>query len=531
MKKTLILAVCFLVSFTFISSAQEKKQAAPPEPPPLIPNVLTKENGYDRDPKLMMTEFLQSEIAVKQVEWTNRYDKLKTVEDIAVYQKERKEYMQKVLGKGFDRSSPLNPKVTKAMQRGEVGKNGFKIEMLVFETVPNFFATAAVYIPDETRFKPPYPAVLVVCGHSVTGKGRDLYQRVPALAATNGLLALTLDPIDQGERSQRLDEKGKPKAQGTSGHNVIGAQSIPLGRNAATFEVWDMMRALDYLQSRPDVIKDKIGTTGTSGGGTQTSHIMALDDRVAVAVPSCYICNLFNLTGGLGPQDAEQNLFGQLAFGIDHADYGIIRAPKPLLIETATSDYFPAVDAWGAYRNIKRIYSRFELDEQVSITETEGEHGWHKNLRQQLVRWFLLWLAGRNEAIVEAEDLPIFPDKEFLATETGEVMNLEGARSAFDLNRDYNEELLAVRKAKNANRSKDELRSVVRNIAGIRPLDSIPAAKTKDFKNNVLTPIPPVFEPVASKIEKHIFITDSSADKTIELPAFVFFPKEDKGTN
>jgi cephalosporin-C deacetylase-like acetyl esterase len=509
---------------------EQNKEQNEPQSQPVLPSLLTKENGYDRNPKLMMTDFLQSEIAAKKTDYLKRYNKLKTIDDITAYQKERRDYILKVIGKTFDRTTPLNPKITKTFQKGESDKNGYKVEMLVFETAPKFYASAAVYIPDEKRFQPPYPAVLVVCGHSKTGKGYERYQQVPALAASNGLLAMTLDPIDQGERSQRLDENGKPKAQSVAAHNVVGAQSIPLGRNAATFEIWDMMRAIDYLQSRSDVIKDKIGTTGTSGGGTQTSYIMALDDRVAVAVPSCYICNLFNLTGGIGPQDAEQNLFGQLAFGLDHADYGIIRAPKPILIETATADFFPSGDAWEAFRNIKRIYDRFELGEQADITETDGEHGWHKNMRQQSIRWFLRWLAGRNEAVFEADDMPITPDKEFLATETGEVMKIDGARSAFDLNRDYNEELLAARKAKNANRSKEELKNTVRIITGIRPLDSIPSCKEKDLKNNALAPIPPVFESLVSKIEQHIFITDNSGNNAVELPAFVFVPKENKGT-
>lgn len=530
MKRPFIfLTVLFLLPFIGVSFGQEKERTETPAAP-VLPNLLTKENGYARNPKLMMTEFLQAEIAAKQTDWTNRYDELKTVEDITAYQKERRDYIQKVLGKTFERSTPLNPVITKTLLKGEPGKNAYRVEMLVFETAPKFYATAAVYVPDETRFNAPYPAVLVVCGHSNNGKGFENYQQVPAIAASNGLLAMALDPIDQGERSQRLDEQGKPKAQSVAAHNIIGAQSIPLGRNAATFEVWDMMRAVDYLQSRSDVIKDKIGVTGTSGGGTQTSYHMVLDERVAVAVPSCYICNLFHLTGGMGPQDAEQNLFGQLAFGIDHADYGIIRAPKPILLETATSDFFPSGDAWSAFRNIKRIYSRFGLEEQAGITETEGGHGWHKNMRQQAIRWFLRFLAGRNEEVIEADDMPLTSDKELLATETGEVMNIDGARSAFDLNRDYNEELFETTIAKNANRSKEELRSVIRNVTGIRPLDSIPAAKERDLKNKTLDTIPSVWEPLVSKIEQRIFITDSSADKTIELPAFVFVPKKDEGT-
>ena len=127
------------------------------------------------------------------------------------------------------------------------------------------------------------------------------------LAAVNGLAGFVDDPIDQGERFQYLNEQGKPVYQSVQAHNLIQAGSILVGRNTATFEVWDGMRAIDYLQSRSDIIGDKIGVCGTSGGGTQTSYIMSLDDRVALAAPSCYICTFFNdLTNNLGPQDGER---------------------------------------------------------------------------------------------------------------------------------------------------------------------------------------------------------------------------------
>jgi len=506
------LSLCFFILTVSVFAAE----------PPVLPPLLTAENGFSGKPDEMMRRFLLDQTAEKHAEWKSRYETLKTASDIASYQKERREYMTQVLGNMFDRSTPLNPKVTKTLHQGISGKDAYRVEMLLFESVPNFYVSAAVFIPDETRFKPPYPAVLIVCGHSNTGKAYELYQKVPALAATHGLLAMSIDPIDQGERSQRLTPDGKPKAQGTTAHNIIGASSILLGRNAATFEYWDMIRAVDYLQSRPDVIKDKIGVTGTSGGGTQTSYIMALDERITVAAPSCYLCNLFNLVGGLGPQDAEQNLFGQLGFGIDHADYVILRAPKPTLIQTATEDYFPAVDAWEAYRNAKRIYDRFGFADRMALIETEGKHGWHQHLRVASIRWMLRWLAGRDEAIADADEMPIFPPNEFMATDAGEVMKIANARSAFDLNRDYNEELNIARNAKNATRTKTALAAVVRKIAGIRPLAEIPEYRSQSKEQPVVEP----FKDCAAKMERHIFAAEAGK---IQLPAYSFEPKAKTG--
>ncbi|MDR0869196.1 MAG: acetylxylan esterase [Planctomycetaceae bacterium] len=323
----------------------------------------------DSKPPEMMRTFLLNKIAEAKTDWQQRYDQLKTADDIIQYQTERKEFFQHQLGKIWDKT-PLNPQITKTFDKGTPGKDGYRVEMVLFESAPKFYVSAAVFIPDVTRFKPPYPAVLVVCGHSEIGKAYEDYQRVTALAASNGLLAMLVDPIDQGERSQRLNADGTLAAKNVAAHNIIGAGSILLGRNTATFEYWDMVRAVDYLQSRTDVIPDKIGVTGNSGGGTQTSYIMALDDRVTVAAPICYLCGLYDsIFSRKHPQDAEQNIFGQLAFGMDHVDYCIMRAPKPTLLGTVTKDGFPVEDAWKTARNAKRIYDRFGYAEKMSIID------------------------------------------------------------------------------------------------------------------------------------------------------------------
>ena len=208
---------------------------------------------------------------------------------------------------------------------------------------------------------------------------------------------------------------------------------------------------------------------------------MALDDRVFAAAPICYLCGLYGeMMPKIGPQDAEQNIFGQLAFGMDHVDYCIMRAPKPTLIGTTTGDFFPVAGAWSTARNAKRIFDRFGYGEKMAIAETDGPHGWHKPLREASVRWMLRWLAGRDEAIFEADDQPGCTFEELRCTPRGEVMLLEGARSAFDLNRDYNDELLAARTR--ANRTDDELRSTIRKIVGVRELDEIPKLQREGGK-------------------------------------------------
>src|SRR5262249_12067156 len=155
-----------------------------------------------------------------------------------------------------------------------------------------------------------------------------------------------------------LDEKGKPGIpSSTNEHTLTGIGAMLVGGSTATYRIWDGMRAIDYLCSRPDVDAKKIGCAGCSGGGTLTSYLMHLDGRIAVRAPSCYLTSLERLFATIGPQDAEQNITGQVALGLEHADYITLRAPKPTLLCTATRDFFDIQGTWTSFREAKRIYT------------------------------------------------------------------------------------------------------------------------------------------------------------------------------
>lgn len=456
---TLSIAAAVLLAFSF-ANAQETKKAETPKAPGLLQVMKLVEK-----PELMVQTWLLGQIDECQKDWEARYETVKTLDDVAQYQKERIDYFWKQLGALWEKS-PLNPKVT-----GTLVKDGYRVEKIVFETLPNFYATGTMFLPLESKFKAPYPGMLVVCGHSATGKGADWMQRVCALGATNGLAVFIMDPIDQGERFQILKPDGNYEIASVAAHNVVGSGSILLGRNAATFEVWDMVRALDYLQSRKDVIGDKLGVAGISGGGTQTSYIMSLDERVWAAAPSCYLCNIFDdLTHNIGPQDAEQNIFGQAGFGMDHADYCIMRAPRPTLILAATKDFFFIEDTWKSYRFANRMYTRFGFPERMSMLEKDDKHHYSKEHREGTVRWMLRWLAGRDEAIVEAETMPVLTLEEIASLPKPGVLGLSGARTTYDLNRDLARELTPKRKAAWAKMTPKAATDLIRQVAGINKL-------------------------------------------------------------
>ncbi|MBQ7030087.1 MAG: hypothetical protein IJN32_07560 [Thermoguttaceae bacterium] len=430
------------------------------------------EKGLLKNPEAMLRTKFLAEIDKARDAWIAEYEKVETPADVEAYQKKKRDYFLNALGPMWERT-PLNPQIT-----GRLTKEKFRVENVIFESQPGVYVTGALFLPLEERFKGPYPAMLISCGHSTNGKAYDLYQSLGILAAVNGLAAFVVDPIDQGERFQHLNKAGKPTSVGIQAHNLVGAGATLVGRNCATFEVWDLMRAVDYLQTRDDIIPDKIGACGTSGGGTQTAYLMSLEDRIALACPSCYICSIYDdLTHNLGPQDAEQNIFGQAAFGLDHADYLFLRAPIPTLMCCVTDDFFNATDGWRSYRYAKRIFSRIGCSERLSIVEQDSPHSYGEHLRVATIRWALRWLAGRDEAITQ-HDQPLLTDEELNSVKSGKgIMSLPNARTSHDLTRDLAGDYAAPRRERWAAITAEEASQIVAKRAVIRTGEAAPSAK------------------------------------------------------
>lgn len=422
-------------------------------------------------PAEMMYHYLMAKVNQADKRWREEFEKRTTDEQIAANNKRLREEFLKALGP-FPPRTPLEAKVT-----GVVKRKGYRVEKVLFQSRPRFHVTAALFLPDAKKHKPPYPGVLVPCGHAHSAKAHDSYQTVGALMALNGMAALVFDPIDQGERIQLLDAKGKEVMWGTSGHTNLGAGCILLGRNTASYEIWDSMRALDYLQSRPEVDPKRLGCTGNSGGGTQTSQVMALEDRIKAAAPSCYLNRLARQVDN-SPGDSEQNIFGQLAWGMEHTDYITMRAPRPVLILAATKDFFDIRATWETLRFAKRVYTRLGFAERVDLLENPAGHNYNKVQREGAARWMSRWLRGVDEAISEPQ-IELIGEKELRATPRGQVMLLKGARNAYEINEEYDRKLAPKRRDLWAKTPRPEMLGRIRKLAGIRKLADLPKPKVE----------------------------------------------------
>ena len=450
----------FLFSLGLLASLPQIVRAADTEPFDRI----IRENVLDNSlcgglPDLMPHRVLTAELAHAGASIRRTQSGLVSCDGLAAWQRRTRAACLDALG-GFPERSPLNARVTAA-----VTCEGYRIEKVLFESRPKFFVTALLFLPDAARFAPPYPGILIACGHSAEGKALPTYQRGAVLAAANGMAALIYDPIDQGERLQGI---GKGIC---SGHNVTGVKAALLGWNTATFRIWDGMRALDYLASRPEVDASRLGCMGNSGGGTLCTYLSALDARIKAAAPSCYISSLQNVCDKIGPQDAEQNLFGQLRFGLEHSGWLLLRAPAATCICAAKKDFFPIEGTYRTADDVRGVYERVGAAERFALAEYDGPHAWAEPLKVASVRFMARWLKqGMAEIVVPPETETGLKPAEANVTAGGQVMGLEGARSVYDLMRDEAARLETARR----NICARDLRAAVRRRAGIRALEALP---------------------------------------------------------
>ncbi len=418
--------------------------------------TVLKPGPNDTPPRKLLSTSLLAECQQHFDARKAEIEKLKTPADIAARQKVLREKFIEALG-GFPEKTPLNAKTV-----GTLKREGYRIEKIIYESRPEHHVTANLYIPEG---KGPFPAVVMPLGHSQNGKAADYMQRGAILLAKNGFVALVYDPIGQGERSQLLDKLGNPGIKGsTSEHTMIGVGALLVGGSTASYRIWDGIRSIDYLVSRSEVDAKKIGCSGCSGGGTLTSYLMALDDRIAAAAPSCYITSLERLFATIGPQDAEQNITGQVAIGLDHADYVFLRAPKPTLILASTKDFFDIRGTWDTFREAKRVYTKLGFPERLEIIEADAGHGYPKSHREAMARFFSRWLKGEDKSIVEG-DFAIEKDADLQCTRSGQVLEDFKGRSVFDLNAALADELAKKRAAKKW--KPEELRDLVGRVVGL----------------------------------------------------------------
>lgn len=368
----------------------------------------------------------------RQRDWEN----IRSEQDLLELQENLRHSLLQMIGGLPTQKSPLHPRIT-----GKIQMAGYSIEKLIFESLPGVYVTALVYAPDDHSIK--HPAVLVPAGHATNGKNH--YQALSQRLASRGYVVIAWDPFGQGERSQFWDKEANRSRYNLvcAEHAVLGNLAYLAGANLARWEIWDGMRAVDYLLTRPDVDGDRISITGTSGGGTQTALIAALDPRIKIAVPSCYISAMPMRMGNRifadPDSDPEQDLFGMLSNHVDHPGLLLLMYPRPVMVASAVLDFFPIEGARKSFREAERIYQRFGHADRIAMTEGYHQHQ-YSDQNQEAALDFLDRFNGmpaRHGLAIPTE----LPDKDLQCTRSGQVMiDQVDAVSLMEIIREYYDE-------------------------------------------------------------------------------------------
>jgi dienelactone hydrolase len=324
---------------------------------------------------------------------------IKTLED---WQSRREGYRQQLaemLGLWpMPPKTDLMPVVT-----GKVDHAEFTVEKLHYQSMPGLYVTANLYLPKKAEGK--LPAVLYVCGHGDvrdprTGKplgNKTSYQHHGEWFARNGYVALTIDTIQLGEISGahhgtfRLDEWWW----------------VNRGYTPAGVEAWNSIRAIDYLQSRPEVDGERIGVTGRSGGGAYSWWTAALDERIKVAVPVAGITDMQNHVVDGVIEGHCDCMFMTNTYRWDFAQVAALVAPRPLLIANTDKDaIFPLEGVQRVHSKVRDIYRLYGAEANLGLLITEGPHLDTQDLQVPAFRWFNRFLKQDKTPVrVVAEKL------------------------------------------------------------------------------------------------------------------------------
>ena len=323
--------------------------------------------------------------------------------------------------------TPLNARIT-----GVIKKEDFRVEKVIYESIPGYYVTAALFLPEKRKGKA--PAVIYASGHTVNGFRSETYQHIIINLVKKGFVVLAFDPIGQGERMQYYNEKeGKSRFGPTTEHSYPGAQCYISGYSPTKYFIWDGIRSVDYLLTRKEVDPERIGMTGRSGGGTQTAYTAAVDDRILAAAPECFITSMEYVLKSIGPQDAEQNLVHMISEGIDHADLLEVRAPRPGLMITTTRDFFSIQGARETFGEVRQFYKGLGAGDHISMVEDDDVHASTRKNREAMYAFFQQYLENPGDP--GDLDVELFKETDLWATETGQLATSLKGETLYSLNK------------------------------------------------------------------------------------------------
>ena len=268
----------------------------------------------------------------------------------------------------------------------ELDRDGYKLEKLLIQTFPGVWMTAHAYVPKKAG---KLPAVLCVHGHWKEAKQSPQVQARCIGLAKHGFFVLAVDAFGAGER-------GVGEALGEYHGEMTAGTLFPIGRPLSGIQVYENMRAVDYLQSRPEVDPDKLGITGASGGGNQTMYAGAWDTRFKAVVPVCSVgtynaylgaaCCMCEVVPGAASYCCEGEILG-------------LCAPRGLMLFNATQDanQFSVKEARKSLAVAQTFFDLNEAPAALQQTVFDWKHDYSQAMRERMYGWMTLKLKGEGD--------------------------------------------------------------------------------------------------------------------------------------
>lgn len=361
--------------------------------------------------------------------------KLTTRNDWVLRQQLVRKKLHEILGP-FPEKTPLNARIT-----GVLKKSGYRVEKIIYESMPGFYVSGCLFLPDVSKKNT--PAVLNLIGHEQESFRAELDQVIILNLVKKGIIVFTIDPPGQGEHVQYYDPEVKFSSIGYSvvEHCYFGNQCFLSGSSSARYFIWDGIRAIDYLVSRKEVDADRIGVTGFSGGGTVTSYLGALDDRVKVAIPSSWSTASRRQLETKGAQDAEAEFFHGLVKGITLEDLIEVRAPRPTMMTFVSRDeYLSLQGAREAFAEAGKVYAALDKKENLELVEDDSKHWLTPKIRQAIFGFFMKHFGLPGDP--SEQDVEVLTAEELQVTPSGQIASSFGGKMIFDINKQETEKLL-----------------------------------------------------------------------------------------
>ena len=470
------------------------------------------ERSYGEEMPDMLISYLAKKLNDLALTWDRKRALLKTAADLEARNAFVREKVVQML-RGFPAKNPLEPVVVKTMQR-----DGYRVENVMFQSRPDFWVTGNLYVP--TTGSGPFPAIVSPCGHYPLARMLPQYQSVYLTLVKSGFVVLAYDPIGQGERRQfwnpktNVNEMPSP----TYEHSMPGQLQLLLGENLTEYRVWDAMRAVDYLLTLPDVDPKRIGCAGHSGGGSMTTFVSVVDERIrCAAIIEGGMVNRWPMKvvpwEPIGPSDVEQNLFPAALYGIDQFDLHTAIAPTPVL--TAIEQYTPAFEK--AAQAVQDRYSQLGALEKFATVPSDDPHAWTPKLRLATADWFSRWFYDRKGPSIE----PVFatePPESLYCTPDGSIRYSRKGQTVYSLILQKQSQLPPSRPVPKTSAERetyrDEIGAEIRKLLHYRTSD-----QPLDVRHIVTTPRE------GYRIEKIQFLSEPG----IYIPAWVYVPDDKPG--